>query len=406
MSRRGDILLLQGPLGPFFKDLAIAFSQEGVPTHKINFNGGDAYFSGADHVVDYLDPPDQWGDYLQSYLESYPIRAVFVYGDMRFYHRVAAKICGERGVLFYAFEEGYLRPGYITLEAGGNNANSLFPDVFLKGCKNTSAPPKPLLVGPVHWWQINYGYRYYYMKDAHTRPKKYKKFQGYAHHRPDNGYIERIKWLKSVWRKVYYDITEQHELQNITAQCTGKLFFVPLQVAIDSQILYHSPYGTIETFIEHIIAGFAQSASPEDHILFKHHPMDRGFNHYAKLIDQHIDAHSLQGRVHYLFSPSVHEILDLTTACITINSTVGVEALSKSIPTLMLGEAIAKSCGLTSGQSLVEFFKVPEPADKQGCTHFLEALKVHTQFPGSFYKQRKDTAQYVVSCLIPDIFSP
>ena len=45
------VLFLQGPLGPFFQELAALFSRSGYITHRITFNGGDHFYAKGDHVV-------------------------------------------------------------------------------------------------------------------------------------------------------------------------------------------------------------------------------------------------------------------------------------------------------------------------------------------------------------------
>ncbi|WP_440130950.1 capsular polysaccharide export protein, LipB/KpsS family, partial [Escherichia coli] len=41
-----------------------------------------------------------------------------------YYHRVAHHICAKKNIPFWVFEEGYLRPDFVTLEPGGVNAFS------------------------------------------------------------------------------------------------------------------------------------------------------------------------------------------------------------------------------------------------------------------------------------------
>ena len=115
---------MQGPLGPFFRELAKVFSDAGYVTHKINFNGGDRFYSGADCIVDYTDTPENWSAFLEDYLQKHWIQAVFLLGDCRLYHRRAKPVCDRLGVEFMVFEEGYVRPNTITLERHGVNALS------------------------------------------------------------------------------------------------------------------------------------------------------------------------------------------------------------------------------------------------------------------------------------------
>ena len=119
-----SVLFLQGPLGPFFQNLAAVFSAAGYCTHKINFNGGDRFYGDADQVTDYTGTPEAWPEFLHRYLQKYPVEAVFLLGDCRYYHRMAKPVCEQLGVAFMVFEEGYLRPDTITLEPEGVNAYS------------------------------------------------------------------------------------------------------------------------------------------------------------------------------------------------------------------------------------------------------------------------------------------
>jgi len=123
-ERTDSILFLQGPVGPFFSRIAKDFTQRGFTVHKINFNGGDKLFFRGENVVDYEGTPDQWSDYLKTFVEKNGISRIYVFGDCRFYHRIAKHIASSASIGFYVFEEGYVRPNYITLESGGVNGYS------------------------------------------------------------------------------------------------------------------------------------------------------------------------------------------------------------------------------------------------------------------------------------------
>lgn len=44
--RGRNVLLLQGPVGPFFSRLAHDLELAGASVHKVNFNAGDSLFYG------------------------------------------------------------------------------------------------------------------------------------------------------------------------------------------------------------------------------------------------------------------------------------------------------------------------------------------------------------------------
>ena len=121
-----NILLLQSPVGDFFLRLANWLTENGKTVHKFNFNAGDDYFYPPTqaHTVVFNDDYDAFPELLQEYIVQHHIQAVVCFGDTRPYHVIAKRIANENQASFWAFEEGYFRPYYITLEKDGVNAFS------------------------------------------------------------------------------------------------------------------------------------------------------------------------------------------------------------------------------------------------------------------------------------------
>ncbi len=124
-----NILLLQGPVGDFFLRLADWLTENGKTVHKFNFNAGDDYFYPPTqaHTVVFHDDYEAFPEFLQEYIVQHQIQAVVCFGDTRPYHVIAKRIANENQASFWAFEEGYFRPYYITLEKDGVNAFSPLP---------------------------------------------------------------------------------------------------------------------------------------------------------------------------------------------------------------------------------------------------------------------------------------
>ena len=140
-----NILLLQGPVGDFFLRLADWLTENGKTVHKFNFNAGDDYFylPTQAHTVVFNDDYNAFPEFLQEYIVQHHIQAVVCFGDTRPYHVIAKRIANENQASFWAFEEGYFRPYYITLEKDGVNAFSPLPrraDFFLNN--SLSLPSK------------------------------------------------------------------------------------------------------------------------------------------------------------------------------------------------------------------------------------------------------------------------
>ena len=63
------VLLLQGPVGPFFRRLATLLRAAGAEVHKVNFNGGDCLFYPTDALT-WRGHPAEWPQFLARLLEQ------------------------------------------------------------------------------------------------------------------------------------------------------------------------------------------------------------------------------------------------------------------------------------------------------------------------------------------------
>ena len=120
-----NILLLQGPVGPFFGRLGDFLTKKGSHVFKINFNYADFYFSkNLLNSFNYQGLNLEWKDYVTKFCKQRNIKAIFIFGDKRFYHQIAIQVAKELGIKIYVLEEGYIRPNYFTLEQEGVNIDS------------------------------------------------------------------------------------------------------------------------------------------------------------------------------------------------------------------------------------------------------------------------------------------
>lgn len=380
--------MLQGPLGPFFADLSVAFANLSVETHRVCFNKGDWHFAHADKVVRFERSHNDWGEWLDAYVADNSITAVCCYGDSRFYHREARKVCTGRGLPFYCFEEGYVRPGFVTLEEGGNNANSRFPARFREETLPEVDTPDPARVEGMFRFQFWFATLYYIVKDWRVLG-----FRRYRHHRTGNWATEMLAWVLAGVRKNLITRWRERGLTDRLVTERQPLFFVPLQVAVDAQMVYHSPFGSVSEFIDTVLRSFAANAPQDAHLVIKHHPMDRGFHHYGKVISRLSWGLGCEDRVTYCFDLDLEQLLSVAAGCITVNSTVGLQALECSVPTLFLGKSMVADAGLTSSVSLDDFWARPGKVDASALLQYKRLLTMHTQQPGSFYRNRQIAAE-------------
>ena len=384
------VLLLQGPLGPFFKNLARDLEENGARVSKINFHGGDWLFYPR-RSVSYRGRMEDWPNYLAQVLAEQKIDVVLMYGDCRPVHRCVREQAERLGVEIGVFEAGYVRPDYITLEQSGINNYSRVPrspDFYqsFSGVK----PAKPLPVGNVFWhaalWAI-----LYYIASACLRPM----FPHYQHHRP-LAIREAFPWVRGLWRKYYYHVKERAVRRRLENECSGRFFLVPLQVHNDSQMHMHSDYASVDDFIRYVVSNFAKNAPSETYLVIKHHPMDRGYRDYTSLCEQLEENYSLKGRLFYVHDLHLPTVLDHAVGVVVVNSTVGLSALLHGAPVKVCGRAIYDLPGVSFSGLLSEFWaKAQDHKPNRRAIHgFHSYLIAHTQINGSVYKRLPMAGSY------------
>ena len=386
------VLLLQGPLGPFFEKFAAHLQMAGEVVHKVNFNGGDGFYCSNRFAEshNYSGTLDQWPEYLSSLMDEQQIETVFVYGDCREYHHEAKKVCRTKNIRYFAFEEGYLRPNFITLEEGGVNGHSPVTKEGVSAYKPVHKPEGEVELGGNFLNRIKFASLYYNVS-AFRRWR----FRNYQHHRSFSPVYEAFCWLRSGYRKTKYKWTQRHLLDPVIDQ---PYFLVPLQVHNDAQIVHHSPYDKMEYFIEEVMSSFAKSNS-QAKLIIKHHPMDRGHSHYGDYIKRLAHRFKIQEQVVYLHDHHMPTILKHCSGVITINSTTALQAFYHGAPVKVMGDAFFNMKGLTDQKPLDDFWFEPEFIDMDLADRFRAYLVEHGQINGSFYCQWDLTLKNLIDYL-------
>lgn len=372
-------LLLQGPIGPFFNELAGFLERQGAAVRKINFNAGDQHFYGR-FADDYTDRPEAWLEYFEGYVTEHEIDVVVLFGEWRFYHHEAHVAATRLGVPVFVFEEGYIRPHYVTLELQGVNGNSALPRLASAYTNQSvhAVPPKPF---KARYLSIVLLCMTYYLVAFFKRSH----FPHYRHHREFNPFAEGLRWIKGWLTKWMAMPRDTRKTQRLLHKHAGRYFFVPLQVRNDSQIARHSRYESVAQFIDEVVAAFAQHAGDTEMLVFKHHPMDRAYTNYRALIKRCAAHYGVSRRVLYVHESWMPALLDNAKGVIVVNSTVGLSGLLHKAPVIALGEAIYDLDGLSSQRTLAEFLKSPHTPDPVLLKQFVNKVVVDTQMNMSFY---------------------
>lgn len=377
------VLLLQGPIGPFFNRLSRDLIQVGAEVHKVNFNGGDWLFYPR-NAIGYHGSMEEWPAFFRKLLDRYAIDTIFLFGDCRPVHSAIRQICHERNLQVGVFEEGYVRPDYITLEEVGTNGYSRIPrEAAWYMQAEIDAPPPTRKVGNTYWWMALWA-ALYYVAGALLKPR----YPRYTHHRPLT-ITEAFYWIRSAWRKWIYAYKERGTSDELTESKSGSYFLVPLQVHTDSQVRVHSEVDSVQEFIEKVVASFAIHAPADTLLVLKHHPMDRGYHDYTSLLRDLATKFKLGHRLLYIHDQHLPTLLDHARGVVVINSTVGLSALHHQKPLKVCGSAVYNINGLTFQGNLDEFWNKATSitVDNRLYTRFRNYLITKTQLNGSFYSK-------------------
>lgn len=383
-----NILLLQGPIGSFFYEFSLWLQSQQKTVFKLNFNAGDDYFypNHTPNTVAYQDALSEFKSFLWQFCQRNRIDSLVCFGDNRKYHKIAKQVAQELDIPFWVFEEGYSRPHYITLEKSGVNAFSPIPRssayfYSLSDQVREPSPPKKVAQGfiPMAKRAILYYFNAYFHR--HRYPK-------YEHHRILNIAYYLKLWFTSGIKRACYAIHDRNFAKRVEKGEFGEFFIVPLQVYDDSQILVHSDYLSVKAFLRDVLESFATQAPAQANLIVKHHPMDRGFIDYGKVIAEFEHKYpNLKGRVFYIHDVPMPVFLRHGKGMITLNSTSGISGLLHGMPVKTLGRANYDIEGLTYQDSLDSFWHTPTPPDMTLFGIYRQFHLNKTQINGSFYNK-------------------
>ena len=386
------VLLLQGPVGPFFLHFKNYLTSSLSKTvFKINFNGGDAhYYPETEGAVNYTGAPKDFIPFLADFIKTHRIDAVVCFGDSRLYHDKARDYCAEAEVSFWAFEEGYLRPHYITFEKWGVNYSSkverdqniyldpTFKRVLKKGKCFKEERPVPVASG--FWKRACMAGGYYF-----GMWRQRKQFPKYEHHREKRIRIYVSAWLSAFITTLQHRASDKKITKAIESGSFDPFYIFPLQVHSDSQIRKHGRGRTVSQYIRRVVNSFALYAPENCKLVIKHHPMDKGFSDYGKFIKELAKRKGVEDRVFYVLDIPMPVFLRNAKGMVVVNSTSGISALIHNLPVKVIGDAHYDIPGLTSTQQLANFWHTPEAPDAVFVNNYLQHLRIKTQLNGSFY---------------------
>lgn len=376
-------LFLQGPLGPFFRRLARRLRQRGHRTVRVNFNGGDVYDWPWPGTHCFRGPAEAWPAHVLELARREGVTDIVLIGDCRPLHLAAADTLTSWNpdIRVHVYEEGYLRPDWVTLEERGVNARSSMPrsPAQIAVLPEGRMPRYGVHVGAS---TIRMGFRAMFSYFAMFLFGFV--FRHYEHHRPDGPLREAGLWLRRLGGRN----RRQHEAavrEHMLLRQDQPYFLVLLQLNVDKQILFHSPFANMRAYMAHVCESFA-AHGPSDHLLVvKAHPLDNGRDDHEADLKAIGAGLGIADRLQFIDGGDLVNLLRGCTGVVTVNSTAGISALHRSIPLIALGSALFDIEGLCHQGGLDSFWRQPAPVDDNLYQRWRNMVARRSQVNGNFY---------------------
>ncbi|AHK71145.1 capsular biosynthesis protein [Gluconobacter oxydans] len=377
-----NILLLQGLMGPFFRLIGRELRRRGYGVWKVNFNGGDRLFWRLPGGIDFTGRADEWPDALTRIIIEHDITDVVLFGDCRPLHSAAIAVCARLHIPVHVFEEGYLRPDWVTFELGGVNGNSTLsrdPAYYVERARTLPALPPHHPVPSSFRTRALQGLAYN-TADLLSR-WHYRHWNNY---RPWHPLTEGIGWLRKLLARDERRARSQKTLEALRASGSPYMLF-PLQLDADAQVRLHSSFSGMAEAIRVVIASFTSHAPHGMRLVIKEHPLDNNIRNWCHEVAMQAAAYGVSDRVDYFETGDIADLVRTATGVITINSTTGTLALAENKPVITLGNAVYDIPGITFQGPLEKFWSNPGQPDPEIFAAYRRVLIERCLIPGGFF---------------------
>lgn len=374
------ILFLQGPICPFFEEVAGRLMALGHQAFRINLCAGDALAWRHPGATDYTGRKDDWPAFIERYLAEHAITDIVLLGEQRFYHRAAIAAARPRGITVVATDFGYLRPDWITFERDGLGGDSRFPrdpEAIRALAEHLPAPD----LGPRYqdsfphqaWWDVCYHL-------ASMLSWKFRRYESHQLHHPLRTYLGIGVKLLRRRRDAKAALAALRR-----AKAAGPLWIFAMQMETDFSIRAYSHYPDMDTPLRETVASFARHAPPDGQLLVKVHPLDPAVKRWPARLARIAAEAGAAGRVHYIAGGRLETLIAAARGLVTVNSTVGLKSITLGCPTLALGKAVYAVPGMVWDGGIERFWTEAPKPDATLVDAFLRALCATVQIRGVYY---------------------
>jgi capsular polysaccharide export protein len=382
---RSSFLFLQGPASLFFSRLAAALHARGHQVARINFNGGDRAFWHHRGGVDFLDTAQNFPAFLARQFSERGITDIVLLGDCRPLHKLAIEAARVSGIKAHIFEEGYIRPNWVTLEQFGVNGFSALPrDIAAFTAAAALLAPHPPPVEILSRLPRRALDDVIYSSATALMAWRYR---NYKRHWPYGQLQEYFYGGRRVLARMIRRRARERNIQDIIYS-GSKYYVFPMQVDVDSQIIFHSAFNGQAEVLRLILESFSRQAPPDSLLVITEHPLETSPTNWRKVVAAEAAACGVSARVRFIPGGSPTELLMACRGIIVVNSTTGHQGLELGIPVIALSRAVFNIPGVTFQDGLDRFWTQAQPADFKLVDAFRQVVIDRTQLNGGFFSRQ------------------
>ncbi len=381
---RQVFLFLQGPITPWFAEVADALEKLGHRCLRVNLCFGDRLFWRRGGAVNYTGSNEDWPAFVADLLDREAVTDVVLLGEQRFYHKVAIAAAKARGVKVTVTDFGYLRPDWITLERDGMSGESCFPrdpDTIMD--LGRRAPEPDLVQRYTDSFRTQAVWDMLYHLSSSLLWFTHPGYRSHQVHHPALVYLGTGLHILQARRN---GPAADRAIEAVREAGTPYYVF-PLQMENDFQLRAYSPFPDLKTPIHKVIRSFAAHAPAGSRLLIKVHPLDPGLRNWGRVVRRSARRWGVADRIDYLDGGNLGRLLEAAEGVVTVNSTVGIWALRVGRPVMTLGAAVYDIPGLTYQGELDRFWTEAVPARPELWEAFVRTMAAHIQIRGVYYKR-------------------
>ena len=379
--RQRRILIVQGDWEAGMSRLALDLMDAGHHVGKVIFCAPDLiYRLRGVPTHTFREPIAEFDKWLRELVRNEGYDTFFLYNHYRPYNQIAWNMAAELDLGCHVFELGLIRPNCVMVFSRDQIPLVAIPKAWQSVLAGDYAPPQAEM--PPQLCQVRTPVKLAlfcgnYIFSRITSPL----FPNFVDQRD----MKLGKHMKHgaihLWR--LFERSRDSEFDPLfSGEWSGNYYAVPLQVHSDTQILRCSDFESIEDFIRMVVSSFMKHAPADTKLVFKVHPMDRGYKDYTDLIYA-LDHHHGGGRIVYVDRVHLPTLLEHSRGVVNVNSSVGISGLVHQVPVIALGMAVYDLPELTFRGKLDDFWTKAENPKGHRVRQFINLLLATNQGRGT-----------------------